>query len=66
VFNVEMVYVHEHGIFFPQKKNSFLEIYFRMYKNSQHHGCNERLSESEMCYERSGENCDDDHQQVAP
>jgi hypothetical protein len=36
-----------------------------MYKNANHHGCDQRLSESEMCYERSGENCDDDNQQVA-
>ncbi|CAF1011801.1 unnamed protein product [Adineta ricciae] len=37
----------------------------RMYKNRDHNGCNERLSESEMCYERSGDDCDDDNQQVA-
>jgi hypothetical protein len=37
-----------------------------MYKNIDHHGCDERLSENEMCYERLGENCDDEHQQVAP
>jgi hypothetical protein len=37
-----------------------------MYKNANHHICNERLSESEMCYERSGDDCDDEHQQVAP
>ncbi len=36
-----------------------------MYKNPNHDGCNERLSESEMCYERTGDNCDDEHQQVA-
>ncbi|CAF0809451.1 unnamed protein product [Adineta steineri] len=38
----------------------------RMYKNTNHHGCNERLSESEMCYERMGDDCDDENQQVAP
>ncbi len=37
-----------------------------MYKNVDHHGCNERLSESEMCYERTGDDCDDERQQVAP
>ncbi|CAF4293399.1 unnamed protein product [Rotaria socialis] len=38
----------------------------RMYKNPNHHECNERLSESEMCHARSGEECDDENQQVAP
>lgn len=37
-----------------------------MYKNPNHHGCNERLRESEMCYIRGGDDCDDDHQQIAP
>ncbi|CAF4330476.1 unnamed protein product [Rotaria sp. Silwood2] len=37
----------------------------RIYKNADHHGCNERLSESEMCYARTDDNCDDEHQQVA-
>ncbi|CAF0865986.1 unnamed protein product [Rotaria sordida] len=37
----------------------------RMYKNTDHHGCNERLSESEMCYARTGDDCDDENQQVA-
>lgn len=38
----------------------------RMYKNVNHNGCNERLSESEMCYAREGDHCDDDNQQTAP
>jgi len=37
-----------------------------MYKHPNHHHCIERLSESEMCYERSGDDCDDDNQQTAP
>ncbi|CAF2347511.1 unnamed protein product [Rotaria sp. Silwood2] len=36
-----------------------------IYINADHHGCNERLSESEMCYARTDDNCDDEHQQVA-
>ena len=31
------------------------ELIFRMYKNANHHGCDQRLSESEMCYERTGD-----------
>ncbi|CAF3743907.1 unnamed protein product [Rotaria sp. Silwood1] len=39
-----------------------LRIRTRIYKNADHHGCNERLSESEMCYARTDENRDDEHQ----
>jgi hypothetical protein len=37
-----------------------------MYKNANSHGCSERLSESEMCFERNGDDCDDDNHQIAP
>ena len=37
-----------------------------MYKNANHHDCNQRLSESEMCYARMDDDCDDENQQTAP
>jgi len=37
----------------------------RMYKHADHHGCHERLTESEMCFAREGDDCDDDTQQTA-
>ena len=36
-----------------------------MYKHADHHGCHERLTESEMCFAREGDDCDDDTQQTA-
>lgn len=64
--NVAMVYEHEQGLHWRINFRFVKKCIFRMYKNADHRGCNERLSESEMCYERLGENCDDDNQQVAP
>ncbi len=63
---VAMVYEHEQGFIEIIVVRFMNDSIFRMYKNANHHGCDQRLSESEMCYERSGENCDDEHQQVAP
>jgi hypothetical protein len=38
----------------------------RMYKHANHQHCQERLTESEMCYERNGDDCDDDNQETVP